>query len=83
MTGIELYQSVLRKLGNVPQMYLMDIDKYLTGLLKKVEPPKPKNVSAIMSLAGSWSDMKEDDFVDFLTETRNIRNSMFDRNIEL
>ena len=83
MTGIELYQSVLKKLGNVPQRYLIDIDKYLTGLLKKIEQPKLENTTVIMSFAGSWSDMAEDDFEDFLTETKNIRNNLFDRKIDI
>jgi len=65
MTGIKLYQSVLRKLGNIPQIYLMDIDNYLTELLNKSEKPKSKNITAIMSFAGSWSNMEEEDFIDF------------------
>jgi len=83
MTGIKLYQSVLRKLGNIPQIYLIDIDNYLTELLKKVEKPKSKNITDIMSFAGSWSDMEEEDFIDFLEETKNIRKNTFDRKLDL
>ena len=40
-------------------MYLTDVDKYLSGLMKKIEKPKPTNVVAIMAFAGSWSDMED------------------------
>lgn len=83
MTEIELYQSILRKLSNIPQMYLSDVDNYLSGLMKEVEKPKSTNIATVMAFADSWSDMEEDDFVDFLTETRNIRNNLFDRKIDL
>ncbi len=83
MTGIELYQSVLRKLGNVPQIYLEDIDRYLSGLMKKVKKQENNNIAAIMSFSGIWSDMGEEDFTDYLNETRNIRNNLFDRKIDL
>lgn len=84
MTRTELYQSVLRKLSYIPQTYLEDIDKYLSGLMKKVEQPIPAtNMAVIMSFAGSWSEMKEEDFDDFLAETRNSRNNLFDRKFDL
>ena len=84
MTETELYQSVLRKLSHIPQSYLEDIDKYLSSLMKKVNLPAPnKKKDAIMSFAGSWSDMKEEDFDDFLVETRNVRTNLFDRKIDL
>jgi len=84
MTGTELYQSVLRKLSHLPQTYLEDIDKYLSGLMKKVnQPTSANNTAIILSFAGSWSDMKDEEFDDFLIETRNIRTNLFDRNIDL
>lgn len=83
MKEIKLYKSVLRKLGNIPQMYLMDVDKYLSGLMKKIENPQPTNIATIMAFAGSWSDMEEEDFVDFMEENRNIRTNLFDRKIDL
>ena len=64
-------------------VYYFVITKYLTGLLKKIEQPKLRNTTVIMSFAGSWSDMEEDDFVDFLTETRNTRNNLFDRKVDI
>ena len=42
--------------------------------MQKVKQPEPTNVTAIMAFAGSWSEMGEADFTDFLQETRNIRN---------
>ena len=52
--------------------------------MKNMNQPAPSaNTTVIMSFAGSWSEMKEEDFDDFLLETRNIRNNLFDRKIDL
>lgn len=83
MTTIELYQSVLKKLADIPQIYLTEIDEYLSNFTKKIEKSKSTNSSSIMALSGSWSDMEEDDFNDFLIETRNSRNNLFDRKFDL
>ena len=73
MTETELYQSVLRKLSHIPQSYLEEIDKYLSGLMKKVNPPASNSKKdLIMSFAGSLSDMKEEDFDDYSVATRKL-----------
>ena len=83
MTKIELYQSVLRKLSAIPQLYLEDVDKYLSNLLRKTEKTAPNQVTAIMAFAGSWSDMSDEDFGAYLEETKNVRGNLFNRNINI
>lgn len=82
MTSMELYQSVLKKLSYIPRPYLEDVDRYLSGVVNRIKK-KPNNVAKIMSFAGSWSDMPQDDFDDFLAETRNTRTNLFDRSVDL
>jgi len=82
MSSVELYQSVLKKLSGIPRPYLEDVDHYLSGVVNRIKR-KPTNVAKIMSFAGSWSDMKQEDFDDYLAETRNTRTNLFDRSIDL
>lgn len=83
MTRIELYQSVLRKLSAIPQLYLEDVDKYLSNLLHQPKKTASNQVTAIMAFAGSWSDMNEDDFSGYWEETKNVRANLFNRNIKI
>lgn len=81
MTSVDLYQSVLRKLANLPQVYLWDIDRYLSKVILERKPNKQSDVVQVMSYAGSWEDMPQEDFEDFLVETQNMRDHLFNREV--
>ncbi len=83
MTSVDLYQSVLRKLANLPQGYLWDVDRYLSKLILERKPNDQSNVEQVMSYAGSWEDMPQEDFEDFLVETQKMRHHLFNREVDL
>jgi len=83
MTGVELYQSVLKKLSTIPQPFLQDIDAYLSNIIGKLKSQQSVDVEKVMSFSGSWSDMEENDFEDYLAETRRTRQNLFGREINL
>jgi len=83
MTGVELYQSVLKKLSTIPQPFLQDIDVYLSNIIGKLKAQQSVDVEKVMSFSGSWSDMEENDFEDYLAETRRTRENLFGREINL
>jgi len=70
MSRADLYQSVLRKLSHLPVAYLEDIDQYLSELSEKAKPEN-KDIEKIMSFAGAWKDMEEEDFEGFMEEVAN------------
>lgn len=81
MSQVELYQSVLSKLGQLAPSDLAVLDAYLEGLLKKEAKAKAKGIS---HLAGAWKDWSETDFQDFLRTTKQIRLDLFtDRNVSI
>jgi hypothetical protein len=85
MSQIELYQSVLAKLGQLPVQELAALDRYLSQRLKNQGAKRPKSErSNILKTAGAWKDWDDREFEDFLNIGRQTRNEMFsDRNMEL
>jgi hypothetical protein len=63
MRQAELYQSVLRQLSLLPVEYLKLVERFVSGL-NQLTQDKKKNRQAILALAGSWSDLSEQDFED-------------------
>ena len=75
MSQVELYQSILLKLGQLPSEDLSDLDAYLSFLTKKSN--STTKVKGIAHLAGTWKNWEEKDFEDFLHITQQIRNDLF------
>lgn len=82
MTQIELYQSVLKKLSNVPAKDLSQVDKFLSQWSDQPQS-KSKNKDKIVALAGAWADMEEEDFQDYLKKAKESGNESFGREVEL
>lgn len=78
----KIYQSILLRLSRIPVDYLQQVDSYLQHFSENIEHKKQNQVE-IMSLAGSWSDMSEDEFEDFLEVTKETGREMFSREIQL
>lgn len=82
MVNIETYKSILQKLSALPTDYLELVDNYLAALSEKVDK-KEENRKAILALAGSWSDMEDDEFKDFLRVTKETGEELFNREVDL
>ncbi len=76
------YQSILNHLSIIPVSYLQQIDTYLTNLTKEINQKK-QNRTTILELAGSWNDLSESDFEDFLCITKKVSEDMFNKEIEI
>ena len=55
----------------------------LSILYKQTQKNSDGTSKKILSFAGSFGDMSEKDFNDFLEHTKNTRNTLFDRDINL
>jgi hypothetical protein len=75
MSQVELYQSVLLKLGQLPASELVILNNYLTHLTRhKNIHHKPAGVA---HLGGAWKSWDDHDFEEFLQFTQKIRNDLF------
>lgn len=83
MTMVEsekIYQYILLRLSRIPVDYLQQVDSYLQHFSENIEHKKQNQIE-IMSLAGSWSDMSDDDFEDFLEVTKETGLEIFNREL--
>ena len=78
----QTYQSILFKLSRVPVESLPQIDAYLENFMSE-NGAKRHNREAILSLAGSWNEMSESDFEEYLSEAKRSGGEMFDRDVTL
>lgn len=76
-----IYQSVLKNLSALPEEYLIQVNAYLQKLKNTI--PNKDNKEEILSLAGSWSSMSNDDFDSFLSKVKESGEELFGRDIEL
>lgn len=75
-----IYQSILHKLSEIPVDYLNEIDSYLEAFTQKTKL-RPNNRTQILDLVGSWNDMDEDTFQDFLLSAK--KTEIFSRDVSL
>jgi len=79
MTQIDIYRSVLKKLSEIPVDKLIEVERFLESLdVKKRD--EESDIDKIMSLAGSWKDMKQEDFDDYLDSIKELRKNSFTNN---
>ncbi len=76
------YQSILNQLESMPSDYLQEVNAFLKKLTKVIQKKKLNRIET-MKLAGSWVDMSDKEFEEYLASTQKIRSEMFDRNFEL
>ena len=81
-TNEQTYQSVLFKLSRVSVESLSQIDAYLENFTPETQA-KGHNREAILSLAGSWNEMSESDFEEYLSEAKRSGREMFAPDVTL
>ena len=77
-----LLNAILNEMKDVPAERLEELYQYVHSLssnTKQTEKVRKK----ILSFSGAFSDMSEEDYFDFLSQTKKVRTNLFDRNIEL
>lgn len=74
--------TILKELKNVPVNQLEDLYSIIHSLRANTKKPG-KTSKKILSFAGSFGDMSERDYNEFLKQTKETRNDLFDRDISL
>ena len=74
--------TILKEINDVPVNRLEELYQLVHSMT-----PKSKQTEAlrkkILSFAGTFSDLSNEDYNDFLNQTKNSRTKLFDRNIDL
>ena len=76
------YQTIISEINQIPIAMLQDVYNMVHSFNMKVTQ-KEQNRNKIMQLAGSWQDMQEEEFDDFMSVVKKERGNMFNREIEL
>jgi hypothetical protein len=74
--------TILKELKDVPVDRLEDLYSIIHSLQENTKK-SGKRSKQILSFAGSFNDMPENDYNDFLHQTKQARNDLFDRDINL
>ena len=77
-----LLNAILKEMKDIPAERMEELYQYVHSLssnTKQTEKVRKK----ILSFSGAFSDMSEEDYIDFLSQTKKLRTNLFDRNIEL
>jgi hypothetical protein len=74
--------SILRELKNVPVDKLEDLYSIIHSLRTNTRKAGREN-KEIPSFAGSFADLSKSDYNDFVEHTKQTRENLFDRNINL
>jgi len=74
--------TILKELKNVPVDKLEDLYSIIHSLRTNTRKVDKVN-QQILSFAGSFDDMPESDYNDFVKHTNQTRENLFDRNINL
>jgi hypothetical protein len=74
--------TILKELKSVPVHRLEDLYSIIHSFARNTTT-SDKTRKKILSFAGSFSDMSEEDYNDFLRQTKETRKDLFDRYTDL
>ncbi len=74
------FKTILKEMRDIPEERLEELYQYVHSL-----NPKSKRTETlrkqILSFAGSFSDISNKDYKDFVKQTQKTRSKLFDRHI--
>ncbi|MCX6162743.1 MAG: hypothetical protein NTV87_15595 [Ignavibacteriae bacterium] len=74
--------AILKEMKGIPVDRLEDLYSFVHSLNTKIN--KSDNLrKTILAFAGSFNDMTDKDYSDFVKETKKVRAKLFERNINL
>jgi hypothetical protein len=73
--------TILEELNDVPVDKLGELYAFINSL--KISSEKSEKRKKILSFAGTFNDMSQSEYYEFVKETRKTRSKLFDREIDL
>ena len=74
--------SIINELKDVPVNRLEELYQLVHSMSRKVEQTEARR-KKVLSFAGSFSDMSNDDYADFINYIQKNRENLFNRDIKL
>lgn len=74
--------TIFKELKNVPVERLEDLYSIIHSLQANTKK-SDKRSKEVLSFAGTFGDMSENDYNDFLRQVKQTRNDLFDRDVNL
>jgi hypothetical protein len=74
--------TLLNEIKDVPVSRLEELYQLIQALTPRATSSEA-NRQQILSFAGAFSDMSEQEYAAYTAQTRQLRTSLFDRNIEI
>lgn len=74
--------TILEELNDIPVDKLGELHVFINTLKSDTKKSEKKR-KKILSFAGAFGDMPQNDYDDFVKETKNTRSELFSREIKL
>lgn len=74
--------TILKEIKDVPVNRLEELYQLVQSMTTSTKHNESLR-KKILSYGGSFSDMSNEDYLDFLSQTKKTRTKLFDRSIEL
>ncbi|MBK7428688.1 MAG: hypothetical protein IPI60_17550 [Saprospiraceae bacterium] len=78
--------AILKEMKDVPVNRLEEVYQFVTSMTSNVKQPSRSNIKLrkkILSSGGILKEMSDEDYADFISQTRKTREQLFDRKISL
>jgi hypothetical protein len=75
-------ENIIKEIKDVPKERLEEIYQFIHSLNQK-PVDKKSNRDKIIAFGGAFKEMSEADYLDYLSNTKQARNTLFKRNIDL
>jgi len=74
--------SIIKEIKKIPEDKLEEVHTFIKSL-EQNSKGKNSHKKDLMSYAGSWKDMSNEDYKDFVKETRRTRKNLFSGKIKV
>lgn len=74
--------TIIKEIKDVPVNRLEELYQYIKSLTIKSKPSKTDQ-EKILSFGGAFKEMSDQSYKEFLDHTKETRNNLFGRNIDL
>jgi hypothetical protein len=76
------YNQIIEEINQIPIEHLTSLYYFIHSFNKQSDNNKLQKEN-LLKFAGSWADMSENDFKEYIEQTQIVRNNLMDRNIDI
>lgn len=76
------YNQIIEEINQIPVEHLTSL-YYIIHSFNKQSDTNNFQKNNLLKFAGSWAEMSENDFKEYIEQTQIVRNNLMDRNIDI